>query len=66
MQPLQMVLDGFAGQEQRRWSTWRRKNNIELPHEFAAVLTRVIDFADPILTGAASDRHWRFRELRWN
>jgi hypothetical protein len=66
MQPLHVVLEGFADQEQRRWSIWRRKNNIEIPSEFAAVLARVIDFADPMLTGAASRQRWRFRELRWS
>jgi hypothetical protein len=49
-----------------RWSTWRRKNDIEIPQEFAAVLARVIDFADPILSGEASGRQWRFSQLRWS
>jgi hypothetical protein len=65
MQPLSVVLQGFADQEQRRWSNWRRKNNIEVPNEFAAVLNRVILFADPVLAGVATAQKWRFSDLQW-
>lgn len=65
--PLQQVLDGYPALAQRRWSAWRRKHRLDdrLPQDFAAVLDRVIAFADPALTGAAREGTWVAAGLTW-
>lgn len=65
--PLCGILDGFAGQAQRRWGAWRRKHRLDerLPEDFRSVLDLVIAFADPALLGQVSNGTWRATELRW-
>ncbi|MGH8791038.1 MAG: nucleotidyl transferase AbiEii/AbiGii toxin family protein [Stackebrandtia sp.] len=49
--PLREVLDGFEELGQRRWTAWRRKQQLEtsLPESFGEVLRAVCAFADPVL-----------------
>jgi hypothetical protein len=58
--PLVEVLTGYAEIAQERWAAWRRRQKLEdrLPEQFQDVLTAVIDFADPAITGTAEGRSW--------
>jgi predicted nucleotidyltransferase component of viral defense system len=58
--PLTEVLAGYAEIAQERWAAWRRRQRLEdrLPEQFQDVLTAVIDFADPAITGTAEGRTW--------
>jgi hypothetical protein len=48
---LSEVLDGFGELQQERWRAWTREQSMEdrLPAELAEVVTRICEFADPIL-----------------
>jgi hypothetical protein len=54
---LDEVLDGYAGIGQQRWSSWRRKLQLTetLPDSFDHALDSLRAFANPILTGTATD-----------
>lgn len=54
---LDETLDGYAGIGQPRWSSWRRKLQLTetLPEGFDHALESLKAFANPILTGAATD-----------
>jgi hypothetical protein len=58
--PLTEVLAGYAEIAQERWAAWRRRQRLEdrLPERFEDVLTAVIDFADPAITGTAEGQTW--------
>ena len=58
--PLVEVLAGYAEIAQERWAAWRRRQRLEdrLPEQFEDVLTAVIDFADPAITGTAEGQTW--------
>jgi len=58
--PLATVLLGYGGIGQQRWTAWRRKQKLEdrLPDEFGAVVSAVIDFADPAISGLTKGRSW--------
>jgi predicted nucleotidyltransferase component of viral defense system len=58
--PLVEVLAGYGDIGQQQWTAWRRKQKLEnrLPEQFEDVLTAVIDFADPAITGSAEGRTW--------
>jgi predicted nucleotidyltransferase component of viral defense system len=51
------ALDGYAEIGQPRWAAWRSKLELTkiLPLDFAEALDSLRAFADPILTGAATD-----------
>jgi hypothetical protein len=66
LEPLADILDGYADLAQGRWSAWRRRSNSDhLPEEFAEVLTAVINFADPVLSGGVSASNWDANETGW-
>lgn len=58
--PLTEVLAGYGETGQERWAAWRRRQKLEdrLPEQFENVLTAVIDFANPAITGAAEGHSW--------
>jgi predicted nucleotidyltransferase component of viral defense system len=58
--PLTEILVGYEEIGQQRWAAWRRRQKLEdrLPEQFQDVLTAVIDFADPAITGTAEGRSW--------
>lgn len=68
LQPLADVLDGYASSAQARWFAWRRKQSLEerLPSSFLELLSAVIEFTDPALTGAAANNQWDPRTRRWS
>jgi len=67
LRPLVEVLDGFDSLAQRRWAQWRRRSNSDhLPEQFESVLRSVIDFADPVLTGAIGTRTWDAEATAWS
>lgn len=65
--PLRTVLDGYSDLAQPRWVAWRRKSGLDdrLPLAFAAVLDQLVELADPVVTGAASDMTWSAINGRW-
>ena len=58
--PLIEILAGYGEIGQERWAAWRRRQRLEdrLPERFEDLLTLVIDFADPAITGTAEGRTW--------
>jgi hypothetical protein len=56
--PLVEVLAGYAEIAQERCAAWRRRQRLEdrLPEQFQDILTAVIDFADPAITGTTLRR----------
>lgn len=67
LQPLAQILDGWADQAQPRWSIWLRKQDlpIDVPTDFAEVLTATITFADPIITGKVASATWNPGNRTW-
>jgi len=57
---LEDVLEGYADIGQAHWAVWRRRQQLEdrLPDEFQAVVSAVINFADPAIGGLAHGRVW--------
>ena len=54
LRPLAFVLAGYAELAQTRYQAWRRKNRREdLPEHFQELLTQVIAFSDPAVSGGA-------------
>ena len=58
--PLVRVLDGYGEIGQARWAAWRRKQQLEerLPDEFAEVVSAVVTFADPAVSGNVRGLSW--------
>ncbi len=58
--PLVRVLDGYGEIGQARWAAWRRRQQLEdrLPDQFAEVVSAVVTFADPAMTGAVKEMSW--------
>ncbi|WP_319457341.1 MULTISPECIES: nucleotidyl transferase AbiEii/AbiGii toxin family protein [unclassified Mycobacterium] len=64
--PLADVLDGYAALAQSRWVAWRRRNNrADLPLQFGDVITQVITFAEPPLTGDLDGGTWSPHDQEW-
>jgi hypothetical protein len=66
--PLIDVLAGYPEIAQQRWAAWRRRQRLEdrLPEDFGEVLSAVIDFADPAITGSAEDHSWDPTTHAWS
>lgn len=58
--PLGRVLDGYGEIGQARWAAWRRKQRLEdrLPDQFAEVVSAVVTFADPAVSGNVRGLSW--------
>jgi hypothetical protein len=58
--PLVDLLADYGATNQERWAIWRRRQQLEdrLPERFDEVISAVIDFADPAITGSAEGRTW--------
>ncbi len=67
IEALAIVLDGYAEMAQPRWSAWRQKQQLEdrVPESFGELLTAVIDFADPAVTGTAVGSTWDPTSWSW-
>jgi hypothetical protein len=64
--PLDEVLDGYDTAGQAKWTAWRQKNAYDwLPEQFGELLTAVIDFADPAVTGQAGGQSWNPQAAQW-
>lgn len=64
--PLGEVLDGYDTIGQTKWTAWRQKNTYNwLPEQFGELLTAVIDFADPAVTGHADGYSWIPQTAQW-
>jgi hypothetical protein len=58
--PLGRALADYGGIGQQRWEAWRRRQRLEdrLPGQFSDVVTAVVTFADPAITGMAAGHSW--------
>jgi hypothetical protein len=58
--PLARVLDGYGEIGQARWAAWRRKQQLEerVPAAFAEVISAVVAFADPAVSGNVRGLSW--------
>ncbi len=58
--PLGRALADYGGIGQQRWEAWRRKQRLDdrLPGQFSDVVTAVVTFADPAITGMATEHSW--------
>lgn len=64
--PLAAALHGFPPLAQNRWFAWRRRQDLAgTPADFADLLTSVIAFADPAITGDAKDKSWDAAASMW-
>jgi hypothetical protein len=60
VQLLSLALGGLAPQTQSKWSTWRRRRDMEerTPSSFEEVVTHIAAFADPVLDTDELDAIW--------
>jgi hypothetical protein len=64
--PMDDGLHDFPQLAQNRWSAWRRRQDLaKTPADFADLLTAVIAFADPAITGDAKDKNWDAAASIW-
>ena len=58
--PLVRVLDGYGEIGQARWAAWRRKQQLEerLPAQLAEVVSAVVVFAGPAVSGNVAGLPW--------
>ncbi len=66
--PLGRALADYGGIGQQRWEAWRRRQRLDdrLPGQFSEVITAVVTFADPAITGMAAERSWDPATGRWS
>lgn len=66
LQPLAVVLAGYADIGQGKFRLWRRnQGRDDLPGQFRDVLDRVFVFADPALTGSVAGQRWSPEQHAW-
>lgn len=65
---LDRVLNGYGDIGQQRWKAWRRRQRLEvrLPEQFGEVVSAVVDFANPAITGTAGGRSWNPAAATWS
>jgi hypothetical protein len=65
--PLGEVLDGYGRLGQGQWSAWLRRQQMvaRLPDQFSDVVTAVMTFADPAITGTSAGLQWLPRTAEW-
>jgi hypothetical protein len=58
--PLGRALADYGSIGQQRWEAWRRRQRLDdrLPGQFNEVVTGVVIFADPAITGMAAQQSW--------
>jgi hypothetical protein len=66
--PLARVLDGYGDIGQARWAAWRRKQQLEdrVPDQFAEVVSAVVAFADPAVSGNVRGLSWEPSAGSWS
>lgn len=66
--PLAEVLDDMADGAQRKWTTWRRKQNLDAttPESFQDLLDSCSAFADPLLRREVGGLRWSSPDRRWS
>jgi hypothetical protein len=66
--PLARVLDGYGEIGQARWAACRRKQQLEdrVPAAFAEVVSAVVAFADPAVSGNVTGLSWDPRAGSWS
>jgi hypothetical protein len=67
LRPLSPLLTGYEAIAQSRWTAWRRRQHLvdQTPDDFGAVLTEVVAFADPVLSGTVSTGGWDHAAGSW-
>ena len=58
--PLGRALADYGSIGQQRWEAWRRRQRLDDRHpaQFSEVVTAVVTFADPAITGMAAEQSW--------
>jgi hypothetical protein len=58
--PLDRALADYGSIGQQRWEAWRRRQRLDdrLPGQFSKVVTAVVTFADPAISGMAAQQSW--------
>ncbi|MDA8074636.1 MAG: nucleotidyl transferase AbiEii/AbiGii toxin family protein [Actinomycetota bacterium] len=66
--PLARALDGYGEIGQARWAAWRRKQQLEdrVPDQFAEVVSAVVAFADPAVSGNVRGLSWEPSAGSWS
>jgi hypothetical protein len=64
--PLRELLADYASFAQPRWSSWRRKQQLDVPVQFATVVDQVIKFADPALSRTVAGKRWQAGPRAWS
>ena len=67
LQSLHVALSGFATTAQPKWTTWRRRLELDehLPESFATVIDEVVTFADPLLVFSPLHATWNPTRATW-
>lgn len=67
LRPLAQLLDTMPALVASRWGTWRRRQHLETtaPADFAEVLRRCSDYADPVIAGTATGTKWNPLRHAW-
>lgn len=67
LQTLQVTLRGYAVLAQSRWAAWLRRQHLadRVPDDFAEVVDLVTRFADPVLSGQATNLLWQPAQRAW-
>ncbi|GIF95338.1 nucleotidyl transferase AbiEii/AbiGii toxin family protein [Catellatospora citrea] len=69
LMPLSHVVHDLAERRQSAYAAWRRRQGPDAagyPESFREVVAGVVDFADPLLTGAAAGADWSAATRRWS
>ncbi|AXE38347.1 nucleotidyl transferase AbiEii/AbiGii toxin family protein [Acidipropionibacterium virtanenii] len=66
--PLAEVLDDIADGAQRKWTAWRRKQNLvaTTPESFQGLLDSCSAFADPVLRREVEGFRWSSSDYKWS
>lgn len=65
---LGQILGGFGTLSQGKWTVWRRRQALEnrLPGQFDDVLSVILRFADPVISGSAAEHVWNPETRSWS
>jgi hypothetical protein len=67
IEPLGLLIAHMPDLAQRKWEIWRKKQRLEgtTPSSFGDLLNTCLAFADPILSGSATNLTWDSRTGSW-
>jgi hypothetical protein len=68
LRPLSASLGNLVDNRASRYRIWLRQQGLDAaqyPDEFAAIVSDVVAFADPLLAGHITDQQWSPQNRRW-